>query len=115
MSACVDSMSQESSRIPVETVQRAAALRAEIEQHNYNYHVLDDPKIADIDYDRLLRELQALEDKYPALAVADSPTQRVGAAPSAKFAKVVHEVPMLSLGNAFDDVTATDDLDRYKE
>jgi DNA ligase (NAD+) len=115
MFACVDSMSQESSRIPAETAQRAAALRAEIEQHNYNYHVLDDPKIADIDYDRLLRELQALEGEYPALAVADSPTQRVGAAPSAKFAKVIHEVPMLSLGNAFDDVAASDDHSRYKE
>ncbi|QBB70413.1 NAD-dependent DNA ligase LigA [Pseudolysobacter antarcticus] len=108
-------MSQESSRIPAETVRRAAALRAEIEQHNHNYHMLDDPKIADIDYDRLLRELQALEDEYPALAVADSPTQRVGAAPSAKFAKVIHEVPMLSLGNAFDNVAASDDLGRYKE
>ncbi len=108
-------MSTESSRIPAETAQRAAELRAEIDQHNYNYHVLDDPKIADIDYDRLLRELQTLEDEYPALAVADSPTQRVGAAPSVKFAKVIHEVPMLSLGNAFDDVTASDDLGRYQE
>ena len=81
--------------------ERAAELRAAIEDANYRYYVLDAPTIDDAEYDRLLRELQDLEAAHPELAVLDSPTQRVGAPPSTTFAEVRHQVPMLSLGNAF--------------
>ncbi len=83
--------------------ERAAELRRRIDDANYRYHVLDEPDIPDVDYDRMMRELQELEAGHPELATADSPTQRVGAAPSSRFAEVVHTVPMLSLGNAFSD------------
>ncbi|HXC59551.1 MAG TPA: NAD-dependent DNA ligase LigA, partial [Steroidobacteraceae bacterium] len=82
---------------------RIAQLREQIEQHNHRYYVLDEPAISDADYDRLLRELQALETEHPQLVTPDSPTQRVGAQPSAEFAQVRHAVPMLSLDNAFSD------------
>ena len=81
---------------------RARALREEIDAHNYRYYVLDDPSVPDAEYDRLLRELEALEAAHPELVTPDSPTQRVGAAPQAGFDKVQHQVPMLSLANAFD-------------
>ncbi|UJP04194.1 MAG: NAD-dependent DNA ligase LigA [Nitrosomonas sp.] len=82
---------------------RAQALRAEIESHNYRYYVLDNPSIPDAEYDRLLRELQQIEQDFPQLISAGSPTQRVGAAPLKAFAQITHTVPMLSLSNAFDD------------
>ena len=82
-------------------VARATELRAAIDEANYRYHVLDAPTIEDAEYDRLLRELTSLEEEHPELATPDSPTQRVGAAPSNTFAEVRHEFPMLSLGNAF--------------
>ncbi|MER0216511.1 MAG: NAD-dependent DNA ligase LigA [Nitrosomonas sp.] len=82
---------------------RAQALRAEIESHNYRYYVLDNPSIPDVEYDRLLRELQQIEQDFPQLITAGSPTQRVGAAPLKAFAQITHTVPMLSLSNAFDD------------
>ena len=75
-------------------------LRQEVEKHNYQYHVLDDPLISDAEYDRLFRRLVELEKNHPALAAADSPTQRVGAAPLERFATVRHTLPMLSLNNA---------------
>ena len=78
-------------------------LRSEIELHNYRYYVLDNPVIPDAEYDKLFRELQQFEQDYPQLITADSPTQRVGAAPLKAFAQVTHRVPMLSLNNAFDD------------
>ncbi|MBS0433197.1 MAG: NAD-dependent DNA ligase LigA [Proteobacteria bacterium] len=84
-----------------ESAQRAAHLRERIEDANHRYHVLDDPDIPDADYDALLRELEALESEHPELATPDSPTRRVGAAPSPAFAAVRHEIPMLSLANAF--------------
>ena len=80
---------------------RAGTLRAELNRHNYRYHVLDDPAVPDAEYDRLLRELIALEAAYPPLITPHSPTQRVGAAPLPEFRAVKHSVPMLSLGNAF--------------
>ena len=80
---------------------RAGTLRAELNRHNHSYHVLDDPAVPDAEYDRLLRELIALEAAYPALITPHSPTQRVGAAPLPEFRAVKHNVPMLSLGNAF--------------
>ena len=81
--------------------ERAAELRAQLDEANYRYHVLDAPTIEDREYDLLLRELQDLEAEHPELATPDSPTQRVGAPGSAAFAEVRHEMPMLSLGNVF--------------
>ncbi|QXC63113.1 NAD-dependent DNA ligase LigA [Aquihabitans sp. G128] len=80
---------------------RAAALRTEIAEHNRRYHTEDAPTIGDGDYDLLVRELRDLEERFPELAVAGSPTGQVGAPPSATFAPVVHAVPMMSLDNAF--------------
>ncbi len=82
---------------------RVNELRDLLEQHNHDYHVLDKPTVPDAQYDRLMRELEALEAAYPALRSADSPTQRVGAQPLEGFEEVRHRVPMLSLGNAFSD------------
>jgi len=83
--------------------QRAAELRQEINHHNYRYYVLDSPVISDAQYDKLLRELQELEAKYPELITPDSPTQRVGAAASEEFGEVRHSLPMTSMDNAFSD------------
>jgi DNA ligase (NAD+) len=85
------------------TAKRVAQLREQIEKANYEYHVLDTPTIADEAYDALMRELQDLETKHPELVTPESPTQRVGAAPSNRFAPVEHARPMLSLSNAFDE------------
>ena len=89
---------------------RAAELRAQLAQHDYRYYVLDDPQVPDAEYDRLMRELRALEAADPRLVTADSPTQRVAGTPSPAFGEVVHQVPMLSLDNAFteEDVAAFD-------
>ena len=81
---------------------RAEWLRGELSRHNYRYYVLDDPAISDAEYDALIRELRALEEQYPDLVTPDSPTQRVGAPPTAGFAQVAHGAPMFSLANAFD-------------
>jgi DNA ligase (NAD+) len=99
---------------PAETAARAAALRAQIEQANYRYHVLDDPDITDAEYDRLMRELETLEAEYPALASSDSPTRKVGARARGGFAEVRHAIPMLSLGNAFEQDGDTD-RERFRE
>ncbi len=87
--------------IPAGVRKRVADLREQLQHHNYLYYVLDAPEIPDAEYDRLLRELQALESTHPQLITPDSPTQRVGAEPLKEFASVRHDVPMLSLGNAF--------------
>jgi DNA ligase (NAD+) len=78
-------------------------LREQINQHNYRYYALDEPSIPDSEYDRLLRQLQELEHEYPQWVSDDSPTQRVGAVPLSEFSQVAHEMPMLSLDNAFSD------------
>ncbi|WP_018405060.1 NAD-dependent DNA ligase LigA [Marinobacter gelidimuriae] len=80
---------------------RVDQLRTTITDHNHHYYVLDDPQVPDAEYDRLFRELQALEAEYPELATATSPTQRVGSAVETSFAEVTHRIPMLSLDNAF--------------
>lgn len=80
---------------------RIEKLREIIDRHNYLYYILDAPEIGDQQYDRLVRELRALEQEFPDLVTPDSPTQRVGAPPSQAFAPVVHAQPMLSLANAF--------------
>jgi DNA ligase (NAD+) len=82
---------------------RILELRAELDQHNYRYHVLDDASVPDVEYDRLFHELKALEAENPHLVTPDSPTQRVGSAALSAFTQVRHEVPMLSLGNAFEE------------
>jgi DNA ligase (NAD+) len=82
---------------------RIEALRREINEHNYRYYVLDAPLVSDAEYDRLLRELQALEAAHPELITPDSPTQRVGAPPLTAFGEVRHRIPMTSMDNAFDD------------
>jgi len=94
---------------------RIARLRDEINYHNYRYYILDDPEISDSEYDRLLRELQDLEQQYPELISPDSPTQRVGATPLESFAEVKHRIPMLSLGNAFSDEEVLDFDRRARE
>ena len=78
---------------------RAEELRELIRYHNHRYYVLDDPVIADVEYDALFDELVALEAEHPDLVTDDSPTQRVGAEPLAEFATVRHELPLLSLDN----------------
>ncbi|MGA8260167.1 MAG: NAD-dependent DNA ligase LigA [Arenicellales bacterium] len=90
--------------------ERARQLAEELNQHNYRYYVLDDPSITDAEYDRLLRELQEIEEAYPELSSPDSPTRRVGAPPLTEFETVVHREAMLSLNNAFseDEVLAFD-------
>jgi len=82
---------------------RAVGLRAALADANYRYHVLDDPAIADAEYDALLRELAELEAAHPEIVRPDSPTRRVGGAPSDAFAAYPHDVPMLSLANVFDE------------
>ena len=77
--------------------ERVRSLREQLHHHAHRYHVLDEPEIPDAEYDRLFRELQALEEAHPELASADSPTQRVGGKPLAQFASVRHAVPMLSI------------------
>ena len=94
---------------------RAAQLRQQLEDASHRYHVLDEPTIPDAEYDRLLRELDELETAHPELVTPDSPTQRVGSAPSAKFAAVRHAIPMLSLGNAFSEAEVRDFVRRIEE
>lgn len=85
-----------------EAKKRAVELRGELDQYSYQYYVKDKPSISDHDYDVLYHELVQLETEYPDLITSDSPTQRVGGQVLPGFTKVVHEIPMLSLGNAFD-------------
>jgi DNA ligase (NAD+) len=92
-----------SSSVPPELAARAATLREQLERASYDYHVLDRPTLADAEYDRLYRELVALEREHPSLRTADSPTQRVGAEPASSLVKHTHLVPMLSLANTFND------------
>jgi DNA ligase (NAD+) len=88
---------------PVPPIRRAAELRALLHQASYDYYVLDRPTLSDAEYDRAFRELQALEAADPSLRTPDSPTMRVGAEPASALAKHTHLVPMISLGNAFDE------------
>jgi DNA ligase (NAD+) len=94
---------------PQQDLARMAWLVAELNRHIYNYHVLDAPTIPDGEYDKLFRELQALETAYPQAVSVDTPTSRVGAAPIPEFKQVTHAVPMLSLNNGFTD----EDIDNF--
>ena len=95
--------------------ERAEALRRQIDEAGTAYHERDEQLIPDAEYDRLVRELEALERDHPELALADSPTQRVGGKASSRFAEVRHAVPMLSLGNAFSDEEVQDFVRRISE
>ncbi|WP_311748959.1 NAD-dependent DNA ligase LigA [Proteus terrae] len=87
------------------TQQKIDKLRITLRHHEYLYHVMDAPEIPDAEYDRLMNELKALEAEHPELITSDSPTQRVGALPLTAFEQVRHEIPMLSLDNAFDETS----------
>ena len=87
---------------------RIQELREELERHNYNYYVLSAPTISDFEFDQKMRELQELEQAYPAYDDPDSPTHRVGSDLSKEFAKVVHKYPMLSLGNTYSQAEVSD-------
>ncbi|MDG9930248.1 MULTISPECIES: NAD-dependent DNA ligase LigA [unclassified Pseudomonas] len=94
---------------------RVLELRAELDEHNYRYYVLDEPSIPDAEYDRLFNELKALEAEHPELVTPDSPTQRVGGAALSAFGQIRHEIPMLSLGNAFEEADLLDFDRRVRE
>lgn len=95
-------------RATTATRKRVTELRELIRFYNYQYHALDEPSVPDAEYDRLMRELEALESAHPELITGDSPTQRVGTEPEKKFATVQHQLPMLSLDNAFDEAALQD-------
>jgi len=94
---------------------RVDNLRDEIEYHNHRYYILDQPEISDAEYDRLMKELEKLEEQYPDLRSPNSPTQRVGASPLEEFEIVTHTIPMLSLANAFDETEAREFDKRIKK
>lgn len=94
---------------------RVRELRDTLNEYNYHYYVLDEPKVPDAEYDRLFRELQTLENEHPELVTDDSPTRRVGATGETSFAEVVHRLPMLSLDNVFDDQEMRDFDRRVRE
>lgn len=107
-------MAHAEDRLPPEIISRVQELREKVHYHNYRYYVLDDPVVSDAEFDRLLLELQRLEEQYPALITPDSPTQRVGAAPLEKFVSVRHRLPMISLENAFSETEAREFDERLK-
>lgn len=94
-----------------EAQQRLEELREIIRGHDYQYYVLDNPVISDFDYDRFMQELLALENNFPELVTADSPSQRVGGEPLAEFTAYHHRTPLLSLSNAYD----SDDLREFHQ
>jgi len=95
--------------VDITTQERVEELRTLIRHYNHEYHVLQQPTISDAEWDALYHELKALESRHPDLATTDSPTQQVGAPPSAAFSQVRHETPMLSLSNVF----SREDLERW--
>ncbi|MFT4720363.1 MAG: DNA ligase (NAD+), partial [Candidatus Azotimanducaceae bacterium] len=95
---------------PLVISEEAAHLRQEISHHNSLYHALDTPQLSDAAFDQLFRRLLALEAEYPELVTMESPTQRVGATPLGSFSQVQHELPMLSLENAFSEA----DLEEFE-
>jgi DNA ligase (NAD+) len=103
------------SNISAKAIERVSELRKQLAHHNYQYYVLDNPEIPDIEYDRLFRELQQLEAEHPELVTPDSPTQRVGGEPLKGFDEVRHAIPMLSLGNVFSEEELADFDRRVRE
>lgn len=101
--------------MPTVAAARADELRRQIAVNDHRYYVLDEPGISDSEYDRLMRELRALEAAHPELITADSPTQRVGGSALRTFSEVTHQLPMLSLGNAFSEQDAADFVRKVQE
>ena len=101
--------------IPDLVLKRYQRLKDELNQHNHAYYVLDDPSVPDSEYDRLMRALQEIEREFPVLQTADSPSQRVGGEALDSFQQVSHDVPMLSLDNAFSDTDMLDFDRRIKD
>jgi DNA ligase (NAD+) len=99
---------------PEHALKRMKELRSLIQYHNRRYYQLDDPEISDAEYDRLLRELIDLENRYPDPDISRSPTRRVGAPPAEKFSTVRHLTPMLSLANAFSEEEILEFSDRIR-
>lgn len=102
-------MSSSDATASAQVIERVAQLKRELEQHNHNYYVLDEPTIADSAWDKLFHELLALEARHPDLLTPDSPTRRVGGKPLKAFDEVTHRIPMLSLANAFSE----EDVDNF--
>ncbi len=102
-------------KIPQDILNKVEKLRHELNENNYHYYVLDDPKISDAAWDKMFQELKAIELEYPDLVTPDSPTQRIGAKPLKSFSEVQHEIPMLSLDNAFTDEDVTDFDERVRD
>jgi DNA ligase (NAD+) len=94
--------------VNAQIMRQVETLRKALHRHNYRYYVLDDPEVSDAEYDRLMQELQLLEETHPEIASPDSPTARVGAPPLEKFDTVSHSIPMLSLDNGFTDENIMD-------
>ena len=101
-------------KVPAGIAKLHAQLADEVRAHNLAYYQDDAPVVSDAEYDVLFKRLVALEDKYPALKTQESPTMKVGATPLGGFAKVAHQVPMLSLANAFSDDEVIDFFDRVR-
>ena len=95
--------------------QQTEHLRELLRRYNHHYYVLDEPLVPDSEYDRLFHQLKSLEEQHPELITADSPTQRVGAAPLSGFEEVHHKVPMLSLGNVFSETDLMDFEQRLRD
>ncbi len=89
--------------MPISVIKQIEALREKLRYHSYQYYVLDDPDIPDAEYDRLYKQLLAVEEKHPDLITTDSPTQRVGSKPLSAFEQIEHKMPMLSLDNVFNE------------
>ena len=85
-------------------IERIKWLRHEINKHNHSYYLLNQPTVSDSEYDKLFRELILIEENYPELKTIDSPTQRIGVSPTTSFPEIRHNIPLLSLGNVFDDI-----------
>ena len=115
-SVCDDKgVSTGDSSVPVKVRDRVKRLRQLINHHSYRYYVLDDPEITDAEFDKLFSELVQLEQEYPSLITPESPTQRVGGEPVEGFVQVRHDLPMLSLDNAFSDESVLDFDTRMRE
>lgn len=115
MTACKRSFLSRNLQMPHPIETQLEHLREKLREYEYHYHVLDNPLVPDAEYDRLMNELKNLEWQHPELITSDSPTQRVGAKPLDGFAQITHEIPMLSLDNAFSDDDLTGFLRRIED
>lgn len=115
MTACKRSFLSRNLQMPHSIETQLEHLREKLREYEYHYHVLDNPLVPDAEYDRLMNKLKNLEWQYPELITSDSPTQRVGAKPLDGFAQITHEIPMLSLDNAFSDDDLTGFLRRIED